>query len=227
MTRTTTTKAMLGRYSPAQGLPGPELPREGKRAGGKIEIVHGHEVDPYFAADVGEANPAKSRNLGQRRQRVAINAQTDVLEYEHRRGRVTPPAYATGRYIDAVLEAASGRRSSLEFGERNRATLSPLSLQHAMAARIDAAKQSGRLKDAMAGEIGAEAARVVVKVIGEGLSFRMIARIDAMASGKNREGARAAKKGRDCDRAARRIGGLFRAALEDLALAWERKGRPV
>jgi len=29
-------------------LSGLDLPREGKRAGGKIEIAHGHEVDPYF-----------------------------------------------------------------------------------------------------------------------------------------------------------------------------------
>jgi len=42
-------KASLGRYSPAQGLSGPELPREGRRAGGKIEIVHGQEIDPFFA----------------------------------------------------------------------------------------------------------------------------------------------------------------------------------
>jgi hypothetical protein len=222
-----TMKTTLGRYSPAQSVPGPELPREGKRAGGKIEIVHGHEVDPYFADDVGAPPFAKSRGPGQRRQRVAINAQTDALEYEHRRGRISPPAYVAGRYIDALLEAASGRRSAVDFGERNRAAPSPLSLQHAMAARIDAARDAARLKEAIAQEVGAESARIIAKVIGEGISFRMIARINAMASNKNREGVRVGGKGRDCERAARRVGGLFRDALEDLALAWERKGRPV
>jgi len=220
-------KVSIGRYSQAQGYPGPDLPREGRRAGGKIEIVHGSELDPFFAHDLGGvAAPEKTRAQGPRRQRVAINARIDILEYEHRRGRLTPAAYAAGRYVDAVLEAASGRRSGLEFGERNRAALSTLALQHAMAARIDAARDAGRLKDAMTREIGAESARVLVLTIGECLGFRAIARIDAMQSGKNREAAPLSGKGRDCERAARRIGGLFRSGLEDLALAWERHGAP-
>lgn len=221
-------KASIGRYSQAQSAPGPDLPREGRRAGGKIEIVHGQELDPFFAHDLGGvAAPEKNRAQGPRRQRVAINARIDILEYEHRRGRLTPAAYAAGRYVDAVLEAASGRRSGLEFGERNRAALSTLALQHAMAARIDAARDAGRLKDAMTREIGAESARVLVLTIGECLGFRAIARIDTMQTGKNCEAAPLQGKGRDCERAARRIGGLFRAGLEDLALAWERHGAPV
>lgn len=211
----------IGRYSPLRGLSGPELPREGKRAGGKIEIVHGHEEDPdSFPRTTGGEGAARPRR------RVAINAQTDALEYEFRRGRITPPAYDAGRYIDRLLEAASGRRSALEFGERNRAEASPLSLQYALAARIDAAREATRLKTAMAQEVGAETARILVKVIGEGMSFRAIARIDARACGKNRE-TRPGGKGRDCERAARRVAGLFRAGLEELALAWEKRGRPV
>jgi hypothetical protein len=151
---------------------------------------------------------------------------TDTLEYEHGRGRLTPAAYATGRYIDAVLEAANGRRSGTEFGERCREQLSPLSLQHAMAARIDAGRAAGFLKEAMMREIGPESARVVVLIIGESLSFREIARMDARSEGKNRE-AQPTGKGRDCERASRRVGGLFRSGLEDLALAWEKKGAPV
>src|SRR5208283_1987594 len=115
-------KAAQGRYSSSQGLPGPELPREGRRAGGKIEIVHGQEIDPFFAD--GLDLPSRWPPPGPHRQRVAINARTDVLEYEYERGRLTPTAYATGRYIDAVLEAANGRRSGTEFGERNRAGFS-------------------------------------------------------------------------------------------------------
>jgi|GEM_PF-1290175 len=211
------TSRLIGRYSSVGGLSGLDLPREGRRAGGKIEIAHGHEVDPYFA---GEAPAA-----GKRRQRVAINAQTDALEYEARRGRISAAAYDAGRYIDRLLEAASGRRTGREFGEADRAGFSAYALQQALAARIDAARRAGALKDAMDREIGPEAARIIVKVIGEGLSFRMIARIDAMAAGKSRE-AVPTGKGRDNERAARAVAGRFREGLEELAVVWERKGRP-
>ena len=78
----------------------------------------------------------------------------------------------------------------------------------------------------MASEIGPESARIIVKVIGEGLSFRMIARIDAMAAGKNSEAAPTGK-GRDCEREARAVAGKFRDGLEALAVGWERRGKPV
>ena len=55
-------KAAQGRYSSSQGLPGPELPREGRRAGGKIEIVHGQEIDPFFAD--GLDLPSRGRTPG-------------------------------------------------------------------------------------------------------------------------------------------------------------------
>ena len=170
--------------------------------------------------------PLGGRTPGPRRQRVAINTRTDILEYEHGRGRLTPAAYAAGRHIDAVLEAANGRRSSTDFGERQCQPLSPLSLQHAMAARIDAGRAAARLKEAMIREIGSESARVLVLTIGESLTFREIARMDARSEGRNREAPRSGK-GRDCERASRRIGGLFRTGLENLAVAWEKKGAPV
>jgi len=213
----------FGRYAPIGGLRGPELPREGARAGGKIRIVHGHEIAPSIGRDVDD-EPAPGRK---RRQRVAINALTDVLEYEHQRGRISAEAYAAGRYVDRLLEAASGRRTGQEFGERNRAALSPFSLQQALALRIDAARDAARLREAMAREVGAESARIVALVVGDGLSFRAIARLDRRASGKAREGAPVEGRGRDCERAARRIGGLFREGLEALAAAWEKQGRPV
>jgi hypothetical protein len=220
------TSRLIGRYSSVGGLTGLDLPREGKRAGGKIEIAHGHEVDPYFGGETETAGKGEARITRQRRQRVAINAQTDTLEYEARRGRISAPAHAAGRYIDAVLEAASGRRTGREFGEADRAGFSAFALQQALVARIDAARKAGALKDAMSREIGAEAARIVVKVIGESLSFRMIARVDATAAGKNRE-APPTGKGRDCERAARVVAGKFRDGLEALAAAWEKRGKPV
>jgi hypothetical protein len=225
------TSRLIGRYSSVGGLSGLDLPREGKRAGGKIEIAHGHEVDPYFGGEAeavgqGDARLGAARILRQRRQRVAINAQTDALEYEARRGRISAAAYGAGRYVDRVLEAASGRRTGREFGEADRAGFSAFALQQALVAKIDAARKAGALKDAMAKEIGAAAARIVVKVIGESLSFRMIARLDAMAAGKNRE-AVATGKGRDNERAARAVAGKFRDGLEQLAMAWEQRGKPV
>ena len=51
--------------------------------------------------------------------------------------------------------------------------------------------------------------------------------LDALGAGKNRESPRApSPKGRDNERAAQRVGQEFRAALEELAKAWEAKGRP-
>jgi hypothetical protein len=218
------TSRLVGRYSSVGGLEGLDLPREGKRAGGKILIAHGHEVDPDFSVEA--AGKGEARITRQRRSRVAINAQTDALEYEARRGRISAAAYEAGRYVDRVLEAASGRRTGREFGEADRAGFSAFALQQALVARIDAARKAGRLKDAMADEIGPESARIIVKVIGESLSFRMIARVDAMAAGKNRE-AVSTGKGRDCEREARAVAGKFRDGLEALAMAWERRGKPV
>ena len=150
------TSRLIGRYSNVGGLSGLDLPREGKRAGGKIEIAHGHEVDPYFSFEPEAAGKGEARITRQRRSRVAINAQTDALEYEARRGRISAAAYEAGRYVDRVLEAASGRRTGREFGEADRAGFSAFALQQAMVARIDAARKAGALKEAMAREIGPE-----------------------------------------------------------------------
>ncbi|MGA8172402.1 MAG: hypothetical protein WB816_16440, partial [Methylocystis sp.] len=82
------TSRLVGRYSSVGGLSGLDLPREGRRAGGKIEIAHGHEVDPYFSGEAAAGN-GEARVVRQRRQRVAINARIDTLEYEARRGRLS------------------------------------------------------------------------------------------------------------------------------------------
>ncbi|QGM45804.1 hypothetical protein [Methylocystis heyeri] len=198
------------RNSAPQGSDGCELPRKGLRAAGKIDIVHAEVDDPV--------DP-------RRRRRVAVNAKIDILEYEARRKRISPAAFEAGRYIDAVLELASGRRTARDFGQRNPAPFSSFSLQHALAGRIDAARSAQALKDSIAQEVGASAARVVTLIIGEGLCFREIARRDAFAAGKNRE-APPTRKGRDCERAAGKIAQTFRDTLETLARAWEKNGRP-
>ena len=180
---------------------------------------------PILRGEAEAAGKGEARVTRQRRQRVAINAQTDALEYEARRGRISAAAYQAGRYVDRLLEAASGRRTAASSASRPRRLFSLRAATGAGRA-IDAARRAGALKDAMARQIGPESARIVVKVIGEGASFRMIARIDAMAAGKSRE-AVSTGKGRDCERAARAVAGRFRDGLEQLAVTWERRGKPV
>ena len=68
------TSRLIGRYSSVGGLSGLDLPREGKRAGGKIEIAHGHEVDPHFGGEAeadgkNEARIARRRRSARRDQR--------------------------------------------------------------------------------------------------------------------------------------------------------------
>ena len=130
-----------GRYGPVSGLASIDLPREGRRAGGKIEVVHGVAPDPYFAADGEERGRGKAKITRQRQQRVAINAQTDTLEYEARRGRLSVAAYETGRYIDALLERAEGKRSGAGFGEGSHVGVSPLAQQAVMMGKIIAANE--------------------------------------------------------------------------------------
>ncbi len=188
--------------------PAGESPRKGPRAGGKIEIVHKLADDPEEP---------------RRRRRVAVNARVDALEYEARRGRLSAAAYEAGRHVDAVLERAAGRRTGREFGQRDPVGLSAFSAEHALAARLDAARAAAALRDAMRRDAGEAGARVVALVLGAGLSFREVARRDAMLTGKNREPT---PQGRDCERAAARVAALFRDTLETLAAAWERGPRP-
>ncbi len=113
----------VGRYSSVGGLSGLDLPREGKRAGGKIVIAHGHEVDPYCSGEAEAAGKGEARITRQRRQRVAINAQTDALEYEARRGAsrprpMRPGAMSTACWrprADAARDANSAKPTAPAF----------------------------------------------------------------------------------------------------------------
>ena len=147
------TSRLIGRYSSVGGLSGLDLPREGKRAGGKIRSLMGTRSIPISqarrrprqkrGADITPAPPARRDQRPDRR-----------AEYEARRGRIFAAAYDAGRYVDRVLEAASGRRSGREFGEADRAGFSAFALQQALVARIDAARKAGALKNAITKEIG-------------------------------------------------------------------------
>ncbi len=209
-----------GRYAPVGGLASIDLPREGKRAGGKIAVVHGVAPDPYFAADGEERGRGKNKLTRQRQQRVAINAQTDMLEYEHRRGRISVAAYDAGRYIDALLERAEGKRSGAGFGEGSHVGVSPLAQQAVMMGKIITANEKRELQSAIVLVVGLDAAMVVLMVIS-GSSFRDTAHANlAMRSGVSPSKNQIRHGARDLAR-------IFRRALEELAESWEQRGRPV
>lgn len=93
-----------GRYSSVATsvVPG-ALPPEGRD--GKQLIMHGAVDDPNSAAaDIRRAS-------GDKRQRVAINAYHDALEFEHAHGRISPAAYNAGLAYQLIRERASGNAS--------------------------------------------------------------------------------------------------------------------
>ena len=216
----TESNSKSGRYGPVSGLASIDLPREGRRAGGKIEVVHGVAPDPYFAADGEERGRGKAKITRQRQQRVAINAQTDLLEYEHRRGRLSVAAYETGRYIDDLLERAGGKRSGAGLGEGSHVGVSPLAQQAVMMGKIIAASEKEALQRAIVLVIGKDRAHRVVMIIS-GSSFQGTAHAElAMEYGitPSKNGVR---------KRARRIAADFRKSIEEISEAWEQRGRPV
>ena len=95
------TRSRVGRYrGDPVGMTFVDLPRQGKRAGGKIEIVHGHAEDPNRT--LGDV----AGQVGRRQQKVAINRRADALEFEYSYGRISEAAYAAGRTYQRVIEAS-------------------------------------------------------------------------------------------------------------------------
>ena len=93
------TRTSVGRYRDrASALQPGELPREGLVQNGRGRIKHGAVDDP---------NPA----FRGKRQRVAINACTDVLEHEYSRGRISEAGYLAARSYQLVLEKSAGKPS--------------------------------------------------------------------------------------------------------------------
>jgi len=138
----------ISRYSPETAdVARIDVPHEGKRAGGKIEVAHGHEVDPNPTLE-----PLKGQ-VGKRRQRVAINRNTDALEREHSYGRLSPAAYRAGTIYQRIIErsrgATMGGRSMEPSNGRG-------SHDHAIAARIDDARAAIAVQDDARKAIGAD-----------------------------------------------------------------------
>src|SRR5271163_2653835 len=92
-----------GRYDTAKATHMGDLPAVGLNLDRKLNIVHAAVDDP---------NRSIERKLGeQRRQMVAVNLHTDMLETELHYGRISQAAYELGRRYLRILEAAAGQEN--------------------------------------------------------------------------------------------------------------------
>lgn len=202
MGRAAAKKERIGRYSQSgTSVPGPDLPAQGPRAGGKLEIVHAVVDDPNQALD-----PEKG-SVGRRQQRVAVNAKTDALEMELRYGRITKAAYDAGQAYQDVLEASAGRR-------RGGISMEPASCagdrEMTIVRALERAEQAVTWQYEARRVLGAWAEGVIEAILGRGLT---IAEVAQQVGYRSRYGRA-------------EIGRTFREGLEDLALHFERYGRP-
>jgi hypothetical protein len=185
-----------GRYDRVEEAthPGPALPRAPRRMRGKVEIAIAAVPDP---------NPIGGERL--RRQKVAVNVASSVLEREHSRGRISTGAYEAGLMFERILEEAriGGGSASIEpsVGRGD---------HEAMIARaIDRADAAVAACWEVRSKCGERGQRILRAVLGDRHSFAEI----ALAYGLGR------------DRGARKIAAEFREALEALAVVAKGKDR--
>jgi hypothetical protein len=189
------TKRKAGRYDDIYRATHPgTLPREGQRARGKIEIVTAAIEDP---------NPT----LKGKRQRVAINRLTDVLEREYSCHRISTAAYNAGRAYQAVAEAARGLGST---GSSFEPSSGAGDRELAFARRIDCVALFVAWNENIRMTVGAWSALIIDGAILDGLTLSEIAR----HAGYSSQWARS------------RVADDFRQSLETLAREWEQKGYP-
>jgi hypothetical protein len=182
-----------GRYgSPPVGTTYVDLPREGGRAAGKIEIVHACAIDPNATLS------AVDGQIGKRQQRVAINRNTDALEREYSFGRLSVAAYESGRIYQTILEKANGARSAGCAFEPSSGHGSP---DGAIVGALDAAAEAITLKAEVQRVVGETAEKLLVSILLHGNDFRTL-------GGSPWKG--------------RAIAHSFRAALEALGDHWQK-----
>lgn len=196
--------ANIGRYSGFENVSdvGPDLPRRGKAVGGKLHIVHAAVTDP---------NPGAPKKDGKtRRQRVAVNRSTDVLENVYARRRLSEGAYQAGRLYQRILEVSRGRRSGKSiFDPDNRGN--PIDgHEHAILTALQNAEKAVALLNDVRQIIGLWAEHVLTRILGDGATLSEVTR----EQGKTSRWARA------------NVGVTFCEALESLALTWEQWGGP-
>lgn len=184
--------AQVGRYRDVAraGMPG-DLPREGKRRS-HIQIKHGAVADP---------NPACEG----KRQRVAINVNTDAIEREYANGRLSEAGYWAGRTYGRVLErsrpgAAGG--SLWDLGDRVDHTSSH---ELAILGRISRAQDAVAMIAETAPVLGLRAQRLLELVLVEGLAIGIAG--ERICGGRSRQDVIFWAT-------------LFRNACEDLADFW-------
>ena len=198
---TITEYGKIGRYGHApSGTTSVDLPRVGKRAGGKIDVVHAHEVDPNSSIEQVKGG------AGRRRQRVACNRNSDALEREASYGRLSIAARRVGMQIQATLEISRGQRGAAGIFEPSSGGGSA---DHGMVARLDAAFAANVLLALMGKIIGPEQSFLLAAVLGERLPFREAA---SRLAGKFPSKRWYASKGGTARAALE-----FRQALEELA----------
>jgi hypothetical protein len=185
-----------GRYDRVEEAthPGPALPRAPRKMRGKVEIAIAAVPDP---------NPIEGERL--RRQKVAVNVASSVLEREHSRGRISTGAYEAGLMFERILEEAriGGRAVSMEPS-------SGAGDHEAMVARaIDRSNAAVAACWEVRSKCGERGQRILRAVLGDRHSFTEI----ALADGLGR------------DRGTRKIAAEFREALEALAVVAKGKDR--
>jgi hypothetical protein len=183
-------------------VPG-DLPRAGKRAPG-VEVVHASAPEPdAFLAAQG------------RRQRVAVNRKTDVLEFEHACGRISVAAYEAGRAYQAVLERMAGVKIAPEFsGVRHSASPDSQMIGALMAAEAVEALMAATIP--ITGMWGGAILRLA---LGERMGFAQIAQ--AMAARIVYLGCGPGQVDRH---AIARVADRFRGDLEALGSDWKWRG---
>jgi hypothetical protein len=179
-----------GRYSGGSASVPGELPSPGRRR--QMHIVHGIVTDP---------NPTRRG-----RQKVAINRNTDALEYAHSRHQVSPAAYAAGRVYQAVLERAAGvRDAETDFaGIRS----DPVAARDiAMIYKLESAREAVEMLDETARVVGKLGGWVLEMTLGgQRMMITDLARMNG--GGRNAETF---------------YGQTFRVSLENLAEHWAKR----
>ena len=186
-----------GRYGELRSAADPgNLPLPGRR--GKAHIAHGSVPDP---------NPA----LQGKRQRVAINVKTDVVETEYQAGRISEAAYLAARAYGAVLERAAGAPSG--GGQWQEGDRVDAAAAHEVAIRrsLDRTRQAIVIKGEVRAVVGAVGERVLASVL---IDRRTLADIAAEISGHANK------------RAAGHVAWLFRRCCEELADHWAATALP-
>ena len=179
---------------------------------GAREPANGRALPPpsanAFTAVVAVPDPTPDP-YGPRDERViaTVNRRVDILETERAAGRISDAAYRVGRIVQAVFERARGvgPRGLWNPGDRvNAAWQHEIAIVHA----ITDARRVRIYKERIRAALGMIDARLIERVLGDGLSYAECAALQGKAG----------------ERGISYVATRFRDALEALADAWAAKG---